>query len=182
MSVCPWWLGYMLLNPFRRLFQDPHQILAKYLTKEMRVMDLGCGMGYFSLPMAELVGEQGRVLCVDLQEKMLSGLVKRAKQQGLSERIITRKCSSQSLEISEMKELDFVLAFAMVHEVPDQDRLFREIASAMKLKGKLLIAEPKGHVSEEKFQNEIKIAEQCGLKVFESPIIGRSHAAVLSKE
>ncbi len=65
--VCPWWLGYLLVSPLRRLFQDPTEIVRPYAGEGMTVLDVGCGMGFFSLPMARLVGDRGRVVCVDLQ-------------------------------------------------------------------------------------------------------------------
>jgi len=54
----------------RRLFQDPETILSPYIKSGMKVLEVGPGMGFFSLPMARLIGETGRIYCVDLQEKM----------------------------------------------------------------------------------------------------------------
>ena len=50
-------------------------------------MDLGCGMGYFSIGMARLVGGKGKVIAVDLQQKMLDTMVKRASRSGVADRI-----------------------------------------------------------------------------------------------
>ena len=76
-------MGYMLMNPLRRLIQNPNEILKKYLGQNMKVMDIGCGMVFFSLSAARLVGELGKVVCVDMQEKMIEGLVRRAEREGL---------------------------------------------------------------------------------------------------
>ena len=78
-GVCPWWLGYLLASPLRRLLQDPVEIVKPYAEEGMTVLDVGCGMGFFSLPLANLVGEKGRVVCIDLQDKMIKGLLGRAK-------------------------------------------------------------------------------------------------------
>jgi predicted methyltransferase len=58
--VCPWWIGYLLLSPLRRLGQDPAKILAPYVREGMTVFEPGAGMGYFTLELARRVGPSGR--------------------------------------------------------------------------------------------------------------------------
>lgn len=65
-SVCPWWVGYLLTSPIRKWFQDPQQILRPFVTEGMIALDIGPGMGFFTLPMARLVGRRGKVIAVDL--------------------------------------------------------------------------------------------------------------------
>ena len=69
--VCPWWLGYLLASPIRKLVYDPRSILGAYVKPGMTALDIGCAMGFFSLPLARLAGPRGKIICVDLQEKML---------------------------------------------------------------------------------------------------------------
>jgi ubiquinone/menaquinone biosynthesis C-methylase UbiE len=69
--VCPWWIGYLLLSPFRRWGQNPNAVLGPYVTRGMTVLDVGCAMGFFTLDLARLVGSNGRVIAVDLQSRML---------------------------------------------------------------------------------------------------------------
>jgi SAM-dependent methyltransferase len=87
MRVCPWWMGYLLANPVRRLWHKPEVILAPWIKAEMVVLDMGCGMGFFSVPMARMVGPGGRVISVDLQPKMLAGLMRRAERAKVAKRI-----------------------------------------------------------------------------------------------
>src|SRR5437867_3779272 len=75
-SVCPWWIGYILASPVRKLMHNPHTILAPYVNKGMTVLDFGSAMGFFSIPLAQMVGPAGKVICVDMQEKMLERLKK----------------------------------------------------------------------------------------------------------
>jgi ubiquinone/menaquinone biosynthesis C-methylase UbiE len=58
--VCPWWIGYLLASPLRRLVQKPEVILRPFLSNGMRVLEVGPGMGFFTLPMARMVGSAGR--------------------------------------------------------------------------------------------------------------------------
>ena len=132
-TVCPWWVGYILLNPLRRLMQDPGRILAPHLESGMTALDAGCAMGFFSLPMAEMVGSEGRLICVDLQQKMIDSLSRRARRAGLLERIDARVCSGDSLGLEDLvDQVDFALAFAMVHEVPDARAFLAQIHAALR--------------------------------------------------
>lgn len=178
--VCPWWLGYLLASPLRRLLQDPEEIMKPQVREGMTVLDIGCGMGFFSLPLAKLVGDKGRVVCIDLQEKMIQGLLSRAKKAGLTNRIDGRVCSQTSLGVQDLSgKIDFALAFALVHEVPDKDKLFSEIHDALKPDSKLLLAEPRGHVSRQAFERTVSLAQSRGFEVVDNPDIRRSHAVLL---
>jgi 2-polyprenyl-3-methyl-5-hydroxy-6-metoxy-1,4-benzoquinol methylase len=181
--ICPWWLGYFLASPLRRWIQDPGKILGPYINEGMKVMDVGCAMGFFSLPMARMVGPKGQVICIDLQEKMIKSLKKRAVKTGLSARIETRACSPNSLEIDDIPgKIDFALAYAVVHEVPDSEALFSQVHQAMKPGSKLLLGEPKGHVSTDDFNQTIAIARRCGFEVIDHPEIKKTRAVLLNKK
>lgn len=180
--ICPWWLGYLLAAPMRKLAQDPQKILKPYIKTGDTVLDVGSAMGFFSLPMAELVGEKGHVVCVDLQERMIKGLRRRAARRGLTERMEFRVCSSATLGLDDLAgTIDFALAFAVVHEVPDARKLFTEIHSSLKHTGLLLVSEPTGHVSEPAFQETLSIAQSVGFVVTDSPRIRRGHSILLRK-
>jgi ubiquinone/menaquinone biosynthesis C-methylase UbiE len=181
-KVCPFWVGYLLASPLRRLLQDPEKILGPYVKPGMTALDVGCAMGFFSLPLARMVGEKGKVVCLDLQEKMLRSLRKRAIKAGVADRIITRLGGKDSLGLQEFEgKIDFALAFAVIHEVPDAGGLFGEISKAMKSGSRCLVAEPKWHVSAEEFEATLSIAEEKGFQVGDRPMIVRSHSALLAK-
>ena len=180
--VCPWWLGYLLASPLRRLAQDPRRILEPHVRRGMVALDVGCAMGFFTLPMARLVGEDGGVIAVDLQEKMTRSLERRARRAGLSSRIQIRTCTSTSLGIDDLDgRIDFALAFAVLHEMPDISRALADICRSLRPGGVLLIAEPRGHVSDQDFDNTSAIAIGYGLDVVNSSPIRRSHTLLLSR-
>ena len=180
--VCPWYIGYLLASPMRRLFQSPEKILSPYIKSGMKILEIGPGMGFFSIPLARLVGATGRIYCIDLQEKMLKNLRHRASKKQLLDRIEIRLCSETSLQVEPLAGIvDFALAFAVVHEVPDQHRLFTEIIQSLKKGGLLLISEPKGHVTKENFESTLIIAQSKGMECIDVPNIQRSHSAVLKK-
>lgn len=180
-TVCPWWAGYTLNNRARRLLHKPEQILKGYILQGMTVMDVGCGMGYFTLPAAALVGEKGKVIAVDLQKKMLQGMWSRAEKAGLSSRIITHACGQDALDIGGFaRSVDFAILFMMLHEVPDQQRLILELKQAMCAGGKLLFAEPIGHVPKKRYHQSLALFHQEGFRVAAEPDIAICRASVLT--
>ncbi|MDD4052502.1 MAG: class I SAM-dependent methyltransferase, partial [candidate division Zixibacteria bacterium] len=145
-------------------------------------LDIGPEMGFFTLPMAAMVGQTGRIIAVDLQEKMLGSLRRRATRPGLADRIETRLCSDISLNIDDLSErVDFALTFAVLHELPDVPRALQSISRTLRPGGTLLIAEPSGHVSEVAFGRTTTAAEACGLSLIDQPSIRRSRTALLIK-
>ncbi len=162
--VCPWWLGYWLASPVRKLMLNPHALIQPYVAPGMVVLEPGPGMGFFTLPLARLVAPGGRVVAVDIQQKMLDGLQRRAHRAGLADKIEPRLAGSSGLGIESLKgKVDLALAFAMVHEVPDAARFFREVAAALRPGGRLLFCEPAGHVTEEMFDESLRLAAAAGL-------------------
>ena len=181
--VCPGWIGYLLVNPLRRLFHNPDKILAGFVTPGMTVLDIGPGMGYFTLPLATLVGPTGQIVCVDVQTRMLQVLLKRARGAQLAERIVTRVCEPSSLGLEDLAgRIDFALAFAVVHETADPLCFFISIARALRPGARCLVVEPKGHVAAPAFETMLAAAGQAGLGVVGRPVIRWCRAAALQKE
>lgn len=181
--VCPWWIGFFLLSPLRKIRQNPDRILGPLVRAGMTVLEIGPGMGFFSIPLARIVGERGRVVCVDMQEKMLSVLKRRAAKAGVSPRIESRLCGPDSLGIDDLDgAVDFALIFAMVHEVPDRAGLFRQVWKSLKPGGTALFAEPRGHESARGFNESLDIASSCGFGMGDKPNIWGSRSMVLVKK
>jgi ubiquinone/menaquinone biosynthesis C-methylase UbiE len=179
--VCPWWIGYLLVSPIRRWMQNPDEIIAPYVMPGMTVLEPGPGMGFFTLPLARRVGS-GRVVAVDIQPKMLEALRRRATKRGLIQRIDIRLATPNSLGIDDLKgSVDFVLAAAVVHEMPSAEAFFRQAALALAPGGRLLFAEAAGHVDDAKFGEELAAAFRAGLQVKDRPAVKRCHAVLLAK-
>ena len=180
--VCPVWIGYLLASPIRKLFQNPDKILSPYIVENMTVLDVGCAMGFFSLPASRMVGQNGKVICLDLQKEMIKALEKRALKAGLTNRLETRLCKENSLGLNDMtKKIDLAFAAAVVHEVPDASAFFSEIYKALKPGHKFLVVEPKGHVSIEDFEKSISIAKENGFILLDRPKALVDRIVVLKK-
>jgi ubiquinone/menaquinone biosynthesis C-methylase UbiE len=178
--VCPWWSAWFTIdNPVRRLLHDPEKIVGPYVRPGMTVLDVGCGRGWFTIPLARMVGSQGRVIAVDIQQQMLDVLQRRAEKAALADRIEIHKCRQDQLGVA--AGLDFALAFAMVHEAPDQHRLLGEIYACLKPGGRLLVAEPRMHVPGRAFGRSVATAEELGFRVAQEPRVRWCRAVLLER-
>jgi ubiquinone/menaquinone biosynthesis C-methylase UbiE len=176
--VCPVELAGSLDNKIRRWLQDPQKILAPYVKEGMTSLDIGCGPGFFSIEMAKMVGKTGKVISADLQDGMLKKLGKKIRGTELEDRITLVKSDKDKINISE--RVDFILAFYMVHEVPDKNILFKELRNVLKETGEFLLVEPKlFHVSQKEFELTTRLAENNGFKIYPGPKLAFSRSAIL---
>jgi len=178
--VCPVERAGSLDNRMRKWLQDPQKILGPYITEGMTVLDLGCGPGFFSVEMAQMVGTSGRVIASDLQEGMLDKV--RAKIQGteLEPLITLHKCEVDQLGIIE--RVDFILLFYMVHEVENKKSFFNELRNILNQDGQILIVEPPIHVSKTAFNKSVTIARDTGFIDSKGPRVLFSKTVILKKD
>lgn len=175
--VCSAKLAGGLDNGIRRLVQNPGKILKPYIKNGMTVFDLGCGPGFFSVAAAELVGAAGQVIAADLQEEMLEIVRNKIRNTKYEARIKLHKCEESRIGFS--GQVDFLLAIYMVHEVPNQETLFKEVKSILKPGGKALIVEPKFHVPKKAFEETEGIVKKCGFKIIDRPEVFVSRAIII---
>lgn len=177
--VCPWWLAYTFDNPLRRMVHPPDKILGPYVREGMTVLDVGAGFGHFSIGMARLVGETGRVIAADVQERMLAKLMARARKAGVAARITPLPCRSDRLGLR--VDLGFALACNVLHEMPDLPALFRELRARLEPEGRFLIMEPAGHVGGGAFERELGAALENGFREVDRPRVVRERCVLLAK-
>ena len=177
MNVCPWWFCRAFDNPLRKLVHNPDRILAGLVQPGWTALDLGCGMGYFSIPVARLVGPEGVVICVDLQEQMLAAVRRRAERAGVANRIRLHRAGPDGLGLIEAA--DFALAFWMLHEVPDPAAFLAEVRACLKPGGRLMVVEPRIHVGEAAFEASVEAAGKVGFTPVGRPDVALSRAVVL---
>ena len=174
--VAKWY--YLLLYPdwFRRLHQRPDKFLAELVKPGMTVADIGCGLGFYTIEMARMVGKKGRVVAVDFQPEMTCFTERKASKAQISERIGIFQCTQHDLVVSQ--HVDFALSMWVAHEVPDRGRFFRQIYDMLKPGGRYLLAEPKFHVGKELYRAICDDAREAGLEKIAEPRVGGSRAAL----
>ncbi|MFC1498622.1 class I SAM-dependent methyltransferase [Verrucomicrobiota bacterium] len=178
-NVCPVERASTLDNRIRRWLHNPRKILGPFVKEGMTVLDLGCGPGVFSVVMAQMVGISGRVIAADMQEGMLEKLKDKIQGTELEGRITLHKCEDNRIGV--LQNVDFILLFYMVHEVPNKKDFFDEIAAILRPKGQVLMVEPPVHVSRRAFADTVKQAMDAGLTEAKGPHVRFSKTVILKR-
>ena len=167
----------------RRFLYHPDRLAERYVKPGDRVLDFGCGPGFFTREFAKRVGENGQVFSVDLQEEMLRIVREKMGAEGLLSRIRTHRCEPDSINLPADLNGTFDVAFTIfvVHEVPDQEKLFREIAALLKPGGILFYTEPLFVVSGREFRDNLALAEEAGFLQVERSFFFLNRASLLRK-
>jgi ubiquinone/menaquinone biosynthesis C-methylase UbiE len=167
--VCPHKMAFILDNWFRKLLQNPTKITGEYINEGDTVIDIGCGPGYFTIAMAGMIGQQGKIIAVDLQEEMLEHVKRKAQAKNFSDRIHFHHCEQDRLGLEVNEKADFMLAYYMVHELPNPGAFFQEVRPLLKTGGKFLVVEPKWHVTQAKYEEMLTLAEKAGFRILTFP-------------
>jgi ubiquinone/menaquinone biosynthesis C-methylase UbiE len=175
--ICSAKMAGILDNRIRRWFQNPLKILAPYVKPGMMVLDVGCGPGYFTLPLAQLVGPAGRVIAADLQPEMLEIVKRKIQDTELTSRVILHQTAEERIGVIE--PVDFILTFYMLHEVINQAGFLSELKSILKPDGRFLLIEPKIHVSKKDFASTIQMAQDTGFIAVETPKVFMSRSRLM---
>lgn len=135
--------GPWLLRGSREAEENPALMLDQLGIKpDMTVCDLGCGNGYHSIPMANLVGPKGKVLAVDIQQEMLHNLLERAKETSLKN-IETIQSTPSDPMLPEGK-IDLVLMVDVYHEFSDPETMLAAIRKSLTPDGVVALVEFRG--------------------------------------
>ena len=167
----------------RHFLYRPERLAERYVKPGDRVLDFGCGPGFFTREFAKRVGENGQVFSVDLQEEMLKILRRKMEKEGILPRITTHQCKPDSIGLPTEMNGTFDAAFTIfvVHEVPDPAKLFREIALLLKPGGTLFYTEPPFIVSGQEFRENLALAEVAGFLSVDRSLFFVNRAAGLRK-
>ena len=109
------------------------------LTQEDTVADIGCGIGYFSIPAAEIVGKRSKVFALDTAEEMLDEVEKRTAHVSV-DNIVTIRTGEYDLILPD-ETVTFALLVNVLHEIEDKTRFLREIHRVLKPGGRLAVIE-----------------------------------------
>ncbi|MFA6362712.1 class I SAM-dependent methyltransferase [Methanoregula sp.] len=167
---------------WRRFKYQPGRLVDRYVRPGDTVLDIGCGPGLFTLPIARRVGENGQVIAVDLQEGMLAILKEKATREGLGARIRLHKAGPHSLALEYPGRIDVAFGLCVIHEVSDPARLVQEVYSLLAPGGTFLIAEPKHEVSRDEFETDLSMAASAGFRRVGTPFVLRSRTALFRKD
>jgi len=102
------------------------------------VLDFGCGSGTYSIPAAKLVGKNGRIYSLDVSQKALEKLSRKAEKKGLDN--IVTLLSSGDVDIPiDNEALNHVLLIDVLQEIADKEILLEEIHRILKPDGMMIV-------------------------------------------
>jgi ubiquinone/menaquinone biosynthesis C-methylase UbiE len=124
----------------RRRRQPPERLLAAIgVSAGMRVADVGCGPGFYTLPLSHAVGPSGTVHALDLEEAMLARVRERAAAEGLAN-VVAARSEESRLPLGD-GSVDLVLLANVLHEAADRVAFLREARRVLAPGGRLAVVE-----------------------------------------
>ncbi|MBA2117576.1 class I SAM-dependent methyltransferase [Bremerella alba] len=131
----PW-----LIRESRQREEDCQKMLENLGVKPgMTICDMGCGNGFYSLKLAEMVGENGKILAVDIQSEMLRLLKARAEEEGIENiELILGELNSPKLPVG---KVDLILCVDVYHEFSHPVEMLAGMRQSLKPDGKIVLLE-----------------------------------------
>jgi ubiquinone/menaquinone biosynthesis C-methylase UbiE len=129
----------ILDSPLRRAFASPARILGAFgLAAGERVLEVGCGTGYYSSAAAARVGESGRLVCLDVQQEMLLETRQRLESAGYAAHFVRANASALPFASSTFDRAFLITALG---EIPERSRAIGEIRRILRARGRLSVSE-----------------------------------------
>ncbi len=139
-SPCPFSQGWILEMPLRRWFAGAKRILGAFgLERGERLLEIGPGIGYYSLPASQVLGEDGALICLDIQRQMLEAVRRRLAGRAPCRLLLVR---ADALRLPLRAGCaDRAMLITVLGELPDRGRGLAEIHRVLRDGGRLSISE-----------------------------------------
>jgi ubiquinone/menaquinone biosynthesis C-methylase UbiE len=127
-------------SPDRRRMLPVDDILKSLGLSEGEILvDIGAGIGYFSLPASAIVGPRGKVIALDTAEQMVVELERRVALSELGN-VMIRRSAEYAFGLDDSCA-DIALMVTMLHEVEDMPKLLEETYRVVRDGGRIGIVE-----------------------------------------
>ena len=134
-SLFPHQMAFTLLIPLRALLLSPAELLRRLQpTADSRILEVGCGPGYFSPALARAV-PQGELVLADIQPEMLAIARRRLEK---------RHITNTSCQLCNGSSFGRIVLVTVLGEVRDRSAYLREFARLLTHDGLLSISEAAG--------------------------------------
>lgn len=130
----------VLDNVLRVLFRPPKRFLSKYVRERSVTADLGCGPGFFSVPMAQIVGPSGKVHAVDFDSRAIEKVRRKAERKSCSSQLDARTASAADVGFIPDGSVDFVLAEGLLCCMKDHEGAISEIRRILSASGRAYLS------------------------------------------
>ena len=161
---CPVWLRWLveLDNPFTKTNRAATILSNLNLRTGMSVIDIGCGPGRLTIPIAKSIGEKGRVVALDIQPGMLKIVADKARAEGL-ENIEHLQAGAGEGKIPR-ESFDRALLVTVLGEIPERKKALQEVFNSLKPGGMLSITEIIFDPHFLRYKTVKELAESCGFR------------------
>lgn len=173
-------------------FINPNEVVKNLpLHDGMVVADLGCGSGFFSLAMAQIVKPTGKIIAIDIWKPALDTLGLKAKLAGLFNIIETKQVNLENPKGTGLNKesVDLVLISNVLFQIDDKEMLFQEIWRILKYNGYLVLLEwhpeklPNSHLLKPVgYEALLKILLDIGFKRDRDILFTATHYGLLLKK
>jgi len=169
-----------LNHKFRKIVHPPQEIVKKYIAANSRVLDMGCGPGYFTNEFAAMLNENGVVIASDIRQEMLDIVKSRILETPYGNRVEYLLVKDNKFELQ--KPVNLVFAFFVIHQVPDRIHFIDHAYKALDSKGLFYVSVPKIMVSKKEFEKIVKNIIDGGFVIVDRPKVFFGRAVVARKE
>ncbi|MDQ1275562.1 MAG: hypothetical protein QG610_1136 [Euryarchaeota archaeon] len=175
-------------DPERRKWQDPEKILTDIgLDSGMTFVDVGCGDGYFAIPAARIVGQEGKVIAVDIDKGSIMRLQQKAAEEGLKHLSAEAQAAEDIIACEECA--DFVFFGIDLHDFADPAQVIRNAKRMLRPSGLLIDLDwkpeptPSGPPLEKRFSigKAQQLIESAGFHVTLVNEAGPYHYIIIAK-
>lgn len=137
----PHQLAWTLDHPWRLKYRNPAEDVGLYgCGAGMAVLDVGCGVGLYTVALAERVGDSGQVHAVDLQAPLLEQARQRVVGAGLERRVRFHHAGAYQLPLPDAS-IDLAVMVATLSQIPNRLLALAELSRVLKPEGRLAISE-----------------------------------------
>jgi ubiquinone/menaquinone biosynthesis C-methylase UbiE len=126
--------GVLLGTERWKRWNPPRLLELSGLRKGQTALDLGCGPGFWTFPMAEIVGTYGHVTALDVSRELLDDLA----AGNPPEHVRVTQCELPTINLSDAST-DFVWASFIFHEVDPPSLLAAEVCRVLRPGGHLAV-------------------------------------------
>jgi ubiquinone/menaquinone biosynthesis C-methylase UbiE len=177
-----------LMSEERKQWHNPQTILNQ-VTQGMTIADLGCGPGFFTIPLAQMTGNEGLVYAVDSNQTMLNALKENIAKSEVNPNIIKIVNSDVCHTGIPKGSVDLVLFANFLHEVEDKKAFFQEVKRISKPSAFIVDVDWKKTQSEygpplkERLSEEeaTVVLTENGFSVIKQVNLGPTHYEIISK-
>ncbi len=172
LGAAAWWRRNPSACPYSQRFwvEAPHPFITRERLRDIlspsageRLLEVGPGTGYYTLPVAEWVSPGGRLDVLDVQQEMLDHTLRRAREHDI-DNITPTLADARELPYAD-DSFDGAYLVTVLGEIPDQDAALRELARVVKSGGRVVVGELFGDPHMVTHSALAARAEAAGLRV-----------------